>query len=165
MKDRNLVACGQQGLCLRKMLKGWTVARQEAWRVSTRVMWAANLWLGFRLEVKLGHRVREVVVVDRIRLEVVIIVILVYSYSVVDFLMIEVNLWDRLICLEAELGCLLLLIVVIHVLNLDEIRLLCGIRWFWAIMNMPRKLRHLPLCSIILKRWVMAELRDRGVRE
>jgi hypothetical protein len=56
------------------------------------MMCTANLRVGFRLEVKLGHGVREVVVVDWIRLQVVIIIILVYSYSVVDFLMIKVNL-------------------------------------------------------------------------
>ena len=87
-----------------------------------------NLGVRFRLEVKLGHGVREVVVVDRVRLQVVFIIILVNSYSVVDFLMIEVNLRHRFICLEAKLGSLLLLIVVIiHVLNLDEIRPLCRI--------------------------------------
>lgn len=52
----------------------------------------ADLGVGFRLEVKLGHGVREVVVVDRVRLEVVIIIILVNSYSVINFLMIEINL-------------------------------------------------------------------------
>jgi hypothetical protein len=87
------------------------------------VVCTTNLGVRFRLEVKLGHGVREVVVVDRVRLQVVIIIILVNSYSVVDFLMIEVNLRDRLICLEAKLGSLLLInIVIIHVLNLDEIR-------------------------------------------
>ena len=82
-----------------------------------------NLGVRFRLEVKLGHGVREVVVVDRVRLQVIIIIILVYSYSVVNFLMIEVNLREWLICFEAKLGSLLLInIVIIHVLNLDEIR-------------------------------------------
>jgi hypothetical protein len=87
------------------------------------VVCTTNLGVRFRLEVKLGHGVREVVVVDRVRLQVIIIIILVNSYSVVDFLMIEVNLRDWFFCLEAKLGSLLLInIVIIHVLNLDEIR-------------------------------------------
>ena len=37
--------------------------------------------------------------------------------------MIEVNLRDWFICFEAKLGSLLLInVVIIHVLNLDEIR-------------------------------------------
>jgi hypothetical protein len=87
------------------------------------VVGTANLGVRFRLEVKLGHGVREVVVVDRVRFQVVIIIILVNSYSVVDLLMIEVNLRDRFICFESKLGSLLLInFVIIHVFNLDEIR-------------------------------------------